>query len=67
MSDNYPQDEIDAYYGHIVDRVRGNTLYGLPIVIVDAKMMVVAAYLLGKDELRRNHMNERRSACPSIQ
>ena len=60
MTDNWQQDELDQDYANIVEKIRGGSLYGIPINIADMKQMVVSAYLLGQHELRVQHMSERK-------
>ena len=59
MKENLAREEIDNSYESIVSKLKGSTLYGVPVDVTDMKLMVVSAYFLGQHELRLQHMRER--------
>lgn len=57
--DDWARGEIDHLYEHILDKLKGGTLYGVPMDATDMKWMVAAAYLTGENEMRVQHRQER--------
>lgn len=57
--DGWARSEIDHQYEYILSKLKGGTLYGVPMDATDMKWMVVAAYLTGENEMRVQHMQER--------
>lgn len=46
----YDELVINSIYEQIIEKITGGTIFGIPIDINNIKMIVVAAYCLGKNE-----------------